>query len=128
VKSYRLFSGIGALWLIWFIGFCLPAWALEESGGVGMTVAQLYDETAQGNRGYIVVLDVFKDGPAESAGVESGDIITHINGRITKEKDLKNILQAEIRGPEGQEVTLRIWRYSQKKRIEIKVIRTQIFY
>jgi carboxyl-terminal processing protease len=128
MNRYGFFSISGVFFLIWFIGLCLPAWALEETGGVGMTVAQLYDETAQGKKGYIVVLDVFKDGPAESAGIESGDIITHINGRITKEKDLINVLKEEIRGPEGEEVTLRIWRFSQKKRIEIRVIRAQIFY
>ncbi|HMK65818.1 MAG TPA: PDZ domain-containing protein [Thermodesulfobacteriota bacterium] len=104
------------------------SWALEETGGIGLTVGQLYDETTKDHKGYIVVLNVMKDGPAEKSGVEKGDIITHINGNMTKGRELMDFLKNEIRGPEGKEVTLKIWRYSQEKRIEIKIIRTLIFY
>jgi C-terminal processing protease CtpA/Prc len=104
------------------------SWALEETGGIGLTVGQLYDETTKDHKGYIVVLNVMKDGPAEKNGVERGDIITHINGNMTKGRELIDFLKNEIRGPEGKEVTLKIWRYSQEKRLEIKVIRTLIFY
>jgi carboxyl-terminal processing protease len=113
--------------------FCLlggfsPVWALEETGGVGMTVGQLFDDGTQDHKGYVVVLDVFKDGPAQVGGVEPGDIVTHINGRATKGRELKEILQKEIRGAEGGEVNLKIWRYSQKKRLEIKLTRTPMIY
>jgi hypothetical protein len=104
------------------------SWALEETGGIGLTVGQLYDETTKDHKGYIVVLNVMKDGPAEKSGIERGDIITHINGNMTKGRELMDFLKNEIRGPEGKEVSLKIWRYSQEKRLEIKVIRTLIFY
>lgn len=114
--------------LIWIVGTSATVSALEETGGVGMTVAQLFDDGSQDHKGYVVVLDVFKDGPAQVGGVESGDIITHINGRMTKSRELKDMLQNEIRGAEGREVHLKIWRYSLKKRVELKLIRAPIIY
>jgi C-terminal processing protease CtpA/Prc len=80
-----------------------------------VTVAQLYDETKKDHKGYLFVLGVFKDGPAQSGGVERGDIITHVNGRITKGRDFMDFLRNEIRGAEGKEVILKIWRYSLRK-------------
>jgi C-terminal processing protease CtpA/Prc len=35
-----------------------------------------------------VVLDAFKDSPAHIGGVEAGDNINHINGRLIKSMDL----------------------------------------
>lgn len=128
MKKDRLCSLVALVFVLLLALPCSSLFALEETGGIGMTVAQLYDETTQDHQGYLVVLDVFKDSPAESAGVERGDIITHINGQFTKGKDLMNVLKNEIRGTEGTEVNLKIWRYSTKKRLEIKLTRVPIFY
>lgn len=128
MKNLRVIS-VAVFIFTWVLALPSTAlFALEETGGIGMTVAQLYDESTQDHRGYLVVLDVFKDSPAESAGVERGDIITHINGQFTKGKDLMGILKNEIRGTEGTEVKLKVWRYSTKKRLEIKLTRVPIFY
>jgi C-terminal processing protease CtpA/Prc len=127
MKKVRYFSIALTMALLLIFPIKL-SYALEETGGIGLTVAQLYDETTRDHKGYIVVLNVMKDGPAEKSGIERGDIITHINGNMTKGRELMDFLKNEIRGPEGKEVTLKIWRYSQEKRLEIKVIRTLIFY
>lgn len=122
--------------IVWFcllVLFCClftaaSSSALEETGGIGMTVAQLYDETATDQRGYIIVLDVFEDAPADTGGVKRGDIITHINGLMTKGRDLDDILKNDIRGAEGATVFLRIWRHSIKKRIELEITRVPMIY
>ena len=124
---HRAFCFI-AVCLVWMALAVNPLFALEETGGIGMTVAQLYNEISEDHRGYIVVLDVFKDGPAYNGGVERGDIITHINDRMTKARELNDILKNDIRGTEGTDITLRIWRYSSKERLEIKLIRVPIIY
>ena len=102
--------------------------ALEETGGIGMKIAQLYDYIRVDHRGSIVVLDVFKGDPAEEAGVLPGDIITHIDGKLTRGKDFRTILSTEIRGEPGEEITLKIWRPSTKKRMVIKMTRAPMIY
>lgn len=128
MKRAQLFSLVAVIFILLLALPGTPLFALEEKGGIGITVAQLCDETTQDHRGYLVVLDVFKDSPAESAGIERGDIITHINGQFTKGKDFMGVLKNEIRGTEGTELELKIWRYSTKKRLEIKLTRVPIFY
>ncbi|MBI5605068.1 MAG: PDZ domain-containing protein [Deltaproteobacteria bacterium] len=128
MKTVKLFS-LGALMVVFMLTIPFtPLFALEKTGGIGMTVAQLYDETTEDHKGYLVVLDVFRDSPAQNGGIERGDILTHINGRMTKGKDFMELLRNEIRGPEGKEVTLKIWRYSLEKRLEIKLIRVPMSY
>jgi len=105
-----------------------PLFALEETGGIGMTIAQLYDYIREDHRGSIVVLDVFKGSVAESGGIQAGDIVTHIDGELTRGKDFNTVLQNEIRGEPATEIILRIWRPSTKKRIEIKLIRVPMIY
>lgn len=57
-------------------------------------------------------------GPAEKAGVQSGDIITKINGAaIDSESSVSDIISKTAI---GQEITLTIWR--DKKEINIKVV------
>ena len=102
--------------------------ALEETGGIGMKIAQLYDYIREDHRGSIVVLDVFKGGSAESGGIEAGDIVTHIDGELTRGKDFKTVLLNELRGEPATEITLKIWRPSTKKRMEIKLIRVPMIY
>ena len=101
---HRAFCFI-AVCLVWMALAVNPLFALEETGGIGMTVAQLYNEISEDHRGYIVVLDVFKDGPAYNGGVERGDIITHINDRMTKARELNDILK--MTSAEPKERTLR---------------------
>ena len=84
----------------------------EEPGGIGLAVLQLYHHDIKDHRGPIVVLDVLLNGPALSAGVEKGDIITHVDGKSTSKKDFDYILTEMLRGPAGTSVTLTIRRTS----------------
>jgi C-terminal processing protease CtpA/Prc len=108
--------------------FTSPSFALEETGGIGLKIAQLYDYVHEDHRGSLVVLDVFKGYPAEEGGVQKGDIITHIDGELTRGKDFKTILYNELRGESATQITLKLWRASTKNRFSIKMTRVPTIY
>lgn len=67
--------------------------------GVGIVVAQVKDK--------VVILSVFEDGPASSAGIEPGDEIVLVDG--TRPKDMNDAV-ARITGEPGTEVTVTVVR------------------
>lgn len=67
--------------------------------GVGIAV----NEVPRGLR----VATVYKHTPARDAGIESGEVITGVNGHSIAGKDA-NAVTSEIRGPAGTKVTLTI--------------------
>ena len=97
-------------------------------GGVGMTVAQLYDPTDEDPRGHLVVLDVFRASPAERYGVQAGDIILRIADKDTEHAELDELLNKHLRGKEGEDVTLLLWRTGSRSKIEVTITRTLIAY
>ena len=113
---------------IMILGCAFSAYGLEETGGIGMKVAQLYDYIRDDHRGSIVVLDVFPKSPAEEAGIQRGDILTHIDGKLTHGKYFEKVLQEDLRGNEGSEIKIKIWRSSSKERLEMTLIRVPMVY
>lgn len=97
----------------------------EEPGGIGLAVLQLYDHNRKDHRGPIVVLDVLLNGSALDAGVEKGDIITHVDDEITSGKDYEYILEEMLRGPAFTSVTLTIRRSSSNKIFDITLDRIE---
>jgi len=93
-----------------FLSICFFSFAGGNSGGIGMSVLQLYDHTSKDNKGPIVVLDVIPNGPAQKSGIEKGDIITKINGKSTSGMEFNDILNKGLRGDPGTEVQLTIKR------------------
>lgn len=84
--------------------------AMKESmrgrfGGLGIQIS-----VPEAGGGVVVVAPL--DGtPADRAGLQPGDLITHVDGRSIMEKSLREVV-AELRGPEGSSVTLRVDRES----------------
>jgi len=99
--------------------------AKEFPGGIGLSVLQLYHHESRDHRGPIVVLDVLTKGSALKAGIEKGDIITHVDGEPTSGKDYEYILEEMLRGPAYTEVTLTIRRTSTNKRFEVTLDRVE---
>ena len=62
-----------------------------------------------------IILRVFKDSPAEKAGIQVGDIIRSVNG--TKVEDLEDI-SSEVKGKEGTHVIMGIQRGSEMLAID----------
>jgi hypothetical protein len=55
--------------------------------------------------GYLVMVRVFAGGPGDGAGLLSGDVVTHVNGRPIQGLLLEEII-AQVKGPRGTPVTL----------------------
>lgn len=71
----------------------------------------------------IVIVAPIKGAPAEKAGILPGDIITEINGESAADISVSEAVN-KIRGPKGEEVTLKIVREGEE--LEIKIIRDTI--
>lgn len=75
-----------------------------EFGGLGMEVG-----TENGNT---VVKKAMKDTPAEQAGIQANDIITHVEGAPVKDVPLDEVVK-KMRGPAGSNVTITVERGGQ---------------
>ncbi|MDE6624779.1 MAG: S41 family peptidase [Lachnospiraceae bacterium] len=84
---------------------------MEDTGGeyvgVGVQVSQNVDTKV------ITIIKVF-DGPAKVAGIQANDVITEVNGEDITTQDIDAVVD-KIRGPEGTEVTVTVYRASDAK-------------
>ncbi|WP_298139539.1 S41 family peptidase [Flavobacterium sp.] len=75
----------------------------------------------------IAVIKPVENGPAEKAGIKSGDRILYADNFKLFGKKLKNeVLYSKLKGEKESEVTLTIYRKSENKNLKIKVIRDVI--
>lgn len=75
----------------------------------------------------IAVIKPIENGPAEKAGIKSGDRILYADNFKLFGKKLKNeVLYSKLKGEKESEVTLTIYRKSENKNLKIKVIRDVI--
>jgi carboxyl-terminal processing protease len=91
--------------------------AMGEFFGVGMSLGMR--ETTP------TVVSVFKDTPAEKAGLKAEDQITAVDGVRKKKWELDQVV-AMIRGPRGTEVTIEVFRPETGKTLTFKVTRDRI--
>ena len=89
-----------------------------EYVGVGVQVSQAVDTNV------VTVVKVF-DGPAKEAGIEDGDIITEVAGTDVGEMDLDSIVNM-IRGTEGTDVVIKVYRKLDGKYYEYTVKRRKV--
>ncbi|MEW6515353.1 MAG: PDZ domain-containing protein [candidate division FCPU426 bacterium] len=102
----------------------------EKFGGLGLAVAQLYTPETPDHQGPIVVLNVLPGTPAKAAGIEPGDVITHVDGDPVEGKEFRTIVLNMLRGEVGSSARLTVKRGSEGekgqgrsvevKRVEIK--------
>jgi carboxyl-terminal processing protease len=72
----------------------------------------------------IAVIKPIENGPAEKAGIKSGDRILYADNFKLFGKKLKNeVLYSKLKGEKESEVTLTVYRKSENKNLKIKVIR-----
>lgn len=88
-----------------------------EYCGVGVLVSQnVYT-------GVIQVLKVFKDAPADIAGMLPGDQITAVDGESVTGMDLSLVVSEHIKGEEGTDVVVTVYRESEEKTLDLTMTR-----
>lgn len=90
-----------------------------EYSGVGAVLSQNYQTRI------VTIGNVYKDSPAEEAGLKSGDILYQVDDREIKDEDLSEIV-TWIKGEEGTEVMLHVYRGENLDKVECKAIRRTI--
>lgn len=86
-----------------------------EFGGIGVYVAELKD-------GKLAIVSPIKGTPAAQAGLKNGDIIVSINGESAVNMSQDDAVQM-MRGEPGTQLMLSIFRSSDNKEHEFKIIR-----
>lgn len=98
---------------------------VEESNegeycGIGVQVSQnVYT-------GIITVVKVFKDTPAEKAGMLPGDVITGVGGTDVEGMDLSLLVSDYIKGEEGTDVSITVYRESADEYVDMTMKRAMV--
>ena len=73
----------------------------------------------------LVVISPIEGGPSWRLGVQSGDVITHINGESTKPISSQDAVD-KLRGPKGTKVNITIAREGLERPLELTITREEI--
>lgn len=95
--------------------------AVNEGKYVGIGCSISFDKET----GAFTIVKPYADGPADKAGLCSGDILVSIDGEEIKGKNLTEVVSA-IKGKEGTDVTLEVQRGSSSKMKEIVITRNEV--
>ena len=88
-----------------------------EFGGLGIEVTQ--------EEGFVKVVSPIDGTPADSAGVEAGDFITHVDGESVLGLTLDQAVEM-MRGPVGSEIVITIVREGETEPFDLSIIRDTI--
>ncbi|HGG64110.1 MAG TPA: S41 family peptidase [Rhodobacteraceae bacterium] len=88
-----------------------------EFGGLGIEVTQ--------EDGFVKVVSPMDGTPADAAGVEAGDFITHVDGESLLGLDLNEAVDL-MRGPVGSEIIITVVREGKDEPFDISIIRDTI--
>ncbi|MDO8881420.1 MAG: S41 family peptidase [Pseudotabrizicola sp.] len=88
-----------------------------EFGGLGIEVTQ--------EDGFVKVVSPIDDTPADEAGIEAGDFITHVNGESVLGLTLDAAVEM-MRGPVGSEIIITVVRKDVAEPFDVSIIRDTI--
>ena len=88
-----------------------------EFGGLGIEVTQ--------EDGFVKVVSPIDGTPADDAGVESGDFITHVDGESMLGLTLDEAVE-KMRGPVGSEIIITVVREGEAEPFDLSIIRDTI--
>jgi len=86
-------------------------------GGLGIEISQ--------QDGFVQVIAPIDDTPADKAGVQAGDLITHVDGESLMGMTLQQAVE-KMRGPVGSEIVITIVREGVNEPFELSIIRDTI--
>ena len=88
-----------------------------EFGGLGIEVTQ--------EEGFVKVVSPIDDTPADDAGIEAGDYITHVDGESVLGLTLDEAVEM-MRGPVGSEIIITVVREGTEEPFDVSIIRDTI--
>ena len=88
-----------------------------EFGGLGIEVTQ--------EEGFVKVVSPIDDTPADAAGMEAGDFITHVDGESVLGLNLDEAVEL-MRGPVGSEIIITVVREGRDEPFDVSIIRDTI--
>ncbi len=88
-----------------------------EFGGLGLEVTQ--------EEGFVKVVSPIDDTPADAAGIEAGDFITHVDGESVLGLTLDEAVEL-MRGPVGSEIIITVVREGADDPFDVSIIRDTI--
>ncbi|MEM6387317.1 MAG: S41 family peptidase [Pseudomonadota bacterium] len=88
-----------------------------EFGGLGIEVTQ--------EEGFVKVVSPIDDTPADQAGMEAGDYITHVDGESVLGLTLDQAVDL-MRGPVGSEIIITVVREGEAEPFDVSIIRDTI--
>jgi len=88
-----------------------------EFGGLGIEVTQ--------EDGFVKVVSPIDGTPAQEAGIEAGDFITHVDGESVLGLNLDEAVEM-MRGPVGSEILITVVREGRDEPFEVSIIRDTI--
>jgi carboxyl-terminal processing protease len=88
-----------------------------EFGGLGIEVTQ--------EEGFVKVVSPIDGTPADSAGIEAGDLITHVDGQSLMGLNLDQAVDM-MRGPVGSEIVITVMREGTLEPFDVSIIRDTI--
>lgn len=88
-----------------------------EFGGLGIEVTQ--------EEGFVKVVSPMDGSPADKAGIQSGDYITHVNGETVMGLTLDQAVDM-MRGPIGSEITITVVRKDKPEPFDVTLTRDTI--
>ncbi len=88
-----------------------------EFGGLGIEVTQ--------EEGFVKVVSPIDGTPADLAGIEAGDFITHVNGESVLGLTLDQAVEM-MRGPVGSEIIITVVREGRTEPFDVSIIRDTI--
>ncbi|WP_372885217.1 S41 family peptidase [Shimia sp.] len=88
-----------------------------EFGGLGIEVTQ--------EEGFVKVVSPIDGTPADAAGIEAGDFITHVDGESVLGLNLDEAVEM-MRGPVGSEIVITVVREGEGDPFEVSIIRDTI--
>jgi carboxyl-terminal processing protease len=88
-----------------------------EFGGLGIEVTQ--------EEGFVKVVSPIDETPADDAGIEAGDFITHVDGESVLGLTLNQAVEL-MRGPVGSEIVITVVREGEQEPFDVSIIRDTI--
>ena len=97
---------------------------MEESSGNYCGIGAMVQKNVE--TGLVSVVKVFKNSPAEEAGLKAGDVLYKVGDMEITGLDLDTLVRTYIRGEEGTTVDLTVLRGDEHDKVELHITRRAI--